>query len=170
MKINYLIDQLEMNREVMLALLSDVSTELIIYKPSPQSWNLLEIICHLIDEEKEDFRLRVKHVIEYPETTPPSIDPVSWVMSRNYLDQDFGKKLKEWDVERKKSIREMKELAPTCNFNSGFDHPTFGRMTAYFFLRNWIAHDYLHIRQITRNKYQFLEMMENRDVSYAGRW
>jgi len=43
-------------------------------------------------------------------------------------------------------------------------------MTASMFFSNWLAHDYLHIRQITRLKYDYLKQLTNEDLSYAGTW
>jgi hypothetical protein len=35
---------------------------------------------------------------------------------------------------------------------------------------NWLAHDYLHIRQILRLKYEYLKSISEEDLSYAGEW
>ncbi len=43
-------------------------------------------------------------------------------------------------------------------------------MTAKMFLSNWLAHDYLHIRQITKLKYDYLKQLTNEDLNYAGNW
>jgi len=43
-------------------------------------------------------------------------------------------------------------------------------MSAKFILANWLAHDYLHIRQITRLKYDYLQDIPNENLSYAGNW
>jgi hypothetical protein len=43
-------------------------------------------------------------------------------------------------------------------------------MTAMLFLSNWLAHDYLHIRQIIKLKFDYLEKMTGEGLSYAGDW
>jgi hypothetical protein len=38
------------------------------------------------------------------------------------------------------------------------------------FLHNWLAHDYLHIRQIIRIKYDYLKKTSGEILLYAGEW
>ena len=38
------------------------------------------------------------------------------------------------------------------------------------FSPNWLAHDYLHIRQIIRLKFAYLQQLSKEDLSYAGNW
>jgi hypothetical protein len=45
-----------------------------------------------------------------------------------------------------------------------------GRLSAGTFLSNWLAHDYLHIRQIIRLKYQYLQRQTRESLDYAGAW
>jgi hypothetical protein len=80
---------LEANRAVFADLFSGLSRELYLWKPDPGAWCLLEVLCHLYDEEREDFRARCRQVLEHPEAPLPKIDPVGWVQSRAYLEQDF---------------------------------------------------------------------------------
>ena len=37
-------------------------------------------------------------------------------------------------------------------------------------LTNWLAHDYLHIRQIIKLKFDFLKDQSDEHLSYAGEW
>ena len=34
------------------------------WKPTPKDWSILEIACHLLDEEREDFRVRLRSTLE----------------------------------------------------------------------------------------------------------
>ena len=43
-------------------------------------------------------------------------------------------------------------------------------MSAKLFLTNWLAHDYLHIRQIIRYQYHYLKESTAIDLGYAGNW
>jgi hypothetical protein len=43
-------------------------------------------------------------------------------------------------------------------------------MTARSFLTNWLAHDYLHLRQILRIKHHYLKTESGESLSYAGAW
>ncbi len=134
-----IINALARNRQVFKHLLSDLPKETYMWKPSADKWCLLEIVCHLYDEEREDFRARVKHVLETPEKSFPPFDPIGMVKTRNYIKQNYHEMVVNFLSERTLSV-------------------------------DWLAHDYLHIRQITRLKYQFLQSQSGEDLSYAGAW
>ncbi len=130
---------------------------------------MLEIICHLYDEEREDFKTRVKNTLISPHLQPPSIDPPGWVTQRKYAEQNYKEKLAAFLTERKSSIKWLKTLnkAPWDNV---YEHPVAGRLTAYTFLANWLAHDYHHIRQINRRQYEYLKKESGVSLVYAGEW
>jgi hypothetical protein len=37
-------------------------------------------------------------------------------------------------------------------------------------ISNWLAHDYLHIRQINRYCYEMLQQNTRQNLKYAGDW
>lgn len=41
-------------------------------------------------------------------------------------------------------------------------------MSAKLFLTNWLAHDYLHIRQVNRMRYLYLKTQTGIPLDYAG--
>ena len=166
---NYIIGQLEANKGVFKQLFSEISPELQLWKPSPEKWCLLEIVCHLIDEERLDFKFRAKWLLENPEKTPPSIDPVGWVTEHRYIKQDYIKKVEEFISEREASVNWLKSLE-NPNWELGYDHQKLGRLTAGLFMNNWLAHDYLHLRQIAKLKFDYLKMNSREDLNYAGNW
>ena len=164
------IRQLKRNRAVFEALFSGVSEAEYLWRPEPEKWCLLEIVCHLCDEEREDFRARVRHVLETPASPMPPIDPVGWVKSRRYLDQDFKKMAGQWLDERKSSVEWLESLKDP-SWSNVYQHPKLGPLSAEFFLANWLAHDHLHFRQINRLKYAWLkESLTGLDLDYAGNW
>lgn len=75
---NHLTENLPVFRD----LLSNMTNEEYLYRPAPEKWCALEIVCHLVDEEREDFRARTRHVLEQPDAPLPSIDPVGWGTSQ----------------------------------------------------------------------------------------
>lgn len=164
-----IIRQLAANAPVFRALLEGVPREQYLWKPDEYKWCILEVLCHLYDEEREDFRTRVRHVMEHHGTAPPPIDPVGWVKTRNYIEQDYEHKLADFLAEREQSIRWLDSLE-NPPWQNAFPHGHFGPMTADYFLRNWLAHDYLHFRQITRLKHQYLREHTPDGLDYAGSW
>jgi len=166
---SYIISSLEKNLSTFSSLLRKLEKSEYLYKSDPQSWCILEIICHLCDEEKKDFRMRLQTVLESPFKHPPAIDPESWVEKHDYISQDFRLKAKEFKAERKSSLAYLKSLK-NPQWDNYYEHPTLGKLDGHHFLSNWLAHDYLHMRQITQRKYQYLQHLSGNDCSYAGVW
>lgn len=146
-----------------------MTEKLYLWKPSPEKWCLLEIVCHLYDIEREDFRARTKHLMESTTAPLPSVDPQGWVETRSYIQQNYHDKLNDFLMEREQSIKWLQSLS-NPKWENVYEHPKFGKMTAKMFLSNWLAHDYLHIRQITKLKYDYLKQLTNEDLNYAGNW
>lgn len=165
----YIIDQLEKHKEVIPALLKTEEAETHLWKATPDTWCLLEVACHLVDEETDDFRIRVQTALAPDKYPFIPIDPVSWVESRKYIKQNYGAKIACWISEREKSVSWLKNLE-TPDWNSAFIHNQLGPMSAGTLLANWLAHDYMHIRQILRIKHAYLAQTSGQDLSYAGKW
>ncbi|MGB4837896.1 MAG: DinB family protein [Saprospiraceae bacterium] len=169
MNYNEVIKGLSANRNVYYEILSGLTEEIYLWKPAPDKWCLLEIVCHLYDEEREDFRARIMHILETPTEPLPPIDPQGWVKSRNYVQQNYSESLNNFLIERERSVKLLKAIS-NPNWNNAYQHPKFGKMTAKMFLSNWLAHDFLHFRQIVKLKYDYLKQMTEEDLNYAGNW
>ncbi len=165
----FIIDELDRHHSLFKTLLSNPPLELIHWHPNPNHWCLLEVVCHLHDEEREDFRYRVKHVLQQPNEPMPSIDPAGWVESRRYKEQNYQQMLSALLEERKTSVKWLRNLEQPA-WKNIYQHPHFGALSAEFFLANWLAHDLLHIRQINRIKYAWLQQQSQQDLTYAGNW
>lgn len=163
------ISALERNAAVFNSLLEALPSEIYLFKPNGDEWCILEIVCHLIDEEIEDFRARVRHTLETPHLQLASIDPKGWPKQRSYLSQNYDVKVKQFLKERNHSIAWLKALS-NVNWKNYIENQDLGRMTAQTFLYNWLAHDFLHIRQINSLRRNFLAQNSNSDISYAGNW
>lgn len=162
-------EKLAENKSVFKSLLQGVSQKEYSWKPSEDKWCILEVLCHLLDEEKEDFRTRCRQVLEEPEKKLPAIDPQGWVLKRQYISQDYNTVLDGFLKERSESLQWLDEHI-SSNWSNTYQHPKFGPMPARLFLHSWLAHDFLHIRQIVRLKYQYLEEYSEPPLRYAGKW
>ncbi len=169
MDFNLVITALKKNQDSYKSLLLDLDKDEYMWKDKSDRWCLLEICCHLLDEEKEDFRARTKHVLENPESTMPGIDPVNWVKERNYIQQNFKETVEAFLNERKASIEWLESL-DSPNWKNSYLHPKLGPMSAKLFLSNWLAHDYLHIKQILKTKFDYLKTITGEELDYAGEW
>ncbi len=170
MNYDYIIKKLEENASVFKSILKNIPEEQVRWKPSPEKWSLLEVINHLYDEEREDFRQRIKNILEDPLKEWASIDPVKWVTEREYDKREMKTSLNNFLAEREKSVAWLKSLT-SPNWKAAYKHPKLGEISAEKLLANWLAHDYLHIRQITFLQYSYLSQKASSiSLDYAGNW
>jgi hypothetical protein len=142
-----IIERLSHNVSIVKSIVDGVNAEQSRWKPSRTEWSILEIVNHMVDEEKDDFRTRLRLALEEPKVPWPPIDPEGWAAERNYNERDFKDSLSNWLDERERSIAWLKNLdAP--DWKSAGLHPKLGPMSAELVLANWLAHDLLHIRQM----------------------
>jgi len=157
------------NRDVFRGMLHGIEQEQYLWRPAPDKWCLLEVICHLYDEEREDFRARVQHVLTDPSQPMPPIDPQGWVSARNYIQHNFHEVLHAFLAERADSVSYINSLeAP--EWSNTYIHPKLGPLSAGMFLHNWLAHDYHHIRQVNDLKYRYFLSQSRYPLTYAGKW
>ena len=142
-----LINRLQNNNEIFKSLLIEINEDQHRWKPQPGKWSILEVVHHLYDEEREDFRLRIEYTLENPPKEWKPINPPQWVIDRKYIDQDFNEIFEKLLAERQKSIQWLKETN-SPDWDSTYIHPKIGKITAGDLLSSWVAHDFLHIRQI----------------------
>ena len=163
------IQSLANNLDIFKAQLQNKSKDEVSFKPSSDKWSMLEVLCHLVDEEKEDFRIRLKYVLEDPFKPLPKFNPVDWVQSRNYEGQNFDDKVIEFLNERVKSIKWLQSLQDP-QWQNTHHHSKLGHRSAFLFLANWLAHDYIHIRQLNRLAYEYHRSKSGINLNYAGNW
>jgi hypothetical protein len=169
MKKNNVIKEFSNNGKVFAELLAATDAMEILYRPAPEKWNLLEIACHLLDEERLDFRARMKHVMDNPDREMEPIDPQGWVNSHKYSERDYETVVKDFLNERISSVQWFDTISEE-DLEKKMEHKVFGTVTVKHFLLNLLAHDYLHIRQIVALKYSFLKNNTGADLRYAGDW
>ncbi|NNF34321.1 MAG: DinB family protein [Saprospiraceae bacterium] len=164
-----IILDLERNKDIIYNLLKGTPEREYQFTEDEEKWSLLQVICHLRDEEVEDFRERVRSTLDDPSRPLNPIDPVGWVTSRTYSEQDYNQVLEDWKSEREKSITWLKNLE-NPQWNNAYQHQKFGPMSAKLFLCNWLSHDYHHIRQIITIKRAYVIESTGESLRYAGNW
>lgn len=144
------------------------------WKPPGGAWSILEIVCHLADEEVEDFRTRVRLTLKEPGTPWPPIDPEGWAVARRYNEQDLDAQIARFAREREASVRWLRgEIAAGADWARECVHPRMGPIAAGTLLVSWAAHDALHMRQIAKRLYELAELEGAADgfvARYAGEW
>jgi hypothetical protein len=165
-----LISEMEQSTEIVRALTMDFNPNEAQFKPTPETWSVLEVVCHLLDEEREDFRQRLDIILHRPDAAWPPIDPAGWVTSRKYLERNYADMLYDFFAERKKSLTWLKSLEKP-NWEQGVPTPWGKTIKAGDMFAAWVAHDNLHIRQLVELRRVRIEnITEPYGVYYAGDW
>ena len=158
------------NAEAMRVLVQNVSAGQAQWKPDPKTWCLREVMEHIYNEERIDFRKHLKEILSVP--------PRPW---QNFRREDAisvescRQALEGFLDERKASIEWLESLqspdwaarSPATPGGSG-EGPV---LSAGDVLVSWVAHDYLHIRQINELLFAWNEKQAKPySVQYAGDW
>ena len=163
-------DRLAYQAHVIGALAAGVDEEAAHWRPAADAWNIVEVLNHLYDEEREDFRTRFDLTLHQPEADWPAIDPQGWVTVRAYDARTIAASLHDFLGERERSIAWLRTLGE-LDLDREHRHPLFGSMSAGELLAAWLAHDCLHIRQLNEIRYGWLAAMTAPYVvAYAGDW
>lgn len=163
------LTQLEAQGQAICALICGLSTEAARWRPAPECWSVLEVLNHLADEEIEDFRAHLGHILHTPGQPWPEIDPMGWVTERHYNEKDLGKTLARFIAERGQSLIWLAEL-PQLDWNAAVSH-AWGTLSVGDMLASWLAHDLLHLRQLVELRYQLTaNASQPYQVEYAGKW
>jgi len=169
MDLQSVTSQMDSNAQAIHAMVAGCSDHQARWKPEPTSWSVLEVINHLLDEEREDFRARVDLVLHRDEEAWFRIDPERWVTERGYNQRDLELSLEGFLAAREQSLAWLRGLGEV-EWMTGYQAP-FGWIRAGDILAAWVAHDVLHMRQLVELKWTYLvQAVEPYGVRYAGVW
>jgi hypothetical protein len=169
MRLDVVRRELARGAEIVTSLVAGVSAEEARVRPAPEAWSLLEVVCHLHDEEREDFRPRLDVVLHRPEEAWTRIDPAAWVTERQYNTRDLAQTLQAFLAERERSLAWLGTLSAP-DWSREYRAP-FGPITAGDLLASWAAHDLLHTRQLLElRRARLLAQTEPYRTEYAGDW
>ncbi len=163
MTLDEIIRQLSANAEAMRAMLGSISEPEAQWKPDPESWCLREVMEHVYNEERLDFRQHLKEMLHDP--------PLAW----GALDEEYApvetcrQALDSFLAERKASIFWLRSL-DGVNWDAEVV-VEWGTLRAGEVLVSWVEHDFLHMRQMIEVLYAWNEdQAKPYSVEYAGGW
>ena len=169
MRFETIYQELVNSTEMIRSLLAGITQEEAQTKPNPESWSILELLCHLYDEDREDFHEHLGFILHPDGKNWHQIDPQTWVTTRKYNEQDFNEIQEKFFAERSKSLDFIQGLSEE---NWDIIHTSeFGTMSAGEMLASWIAHDNLAVRQFVElRRHRIENITKPYNISYAGDW
>lgn len=136
-------------------------------------WSVVEVVAHMGDEESLDFGTRVRLTLEDPAVAWPPIDPEGWAIEKHYRDRSLVDEVDRFCRLRGESLAWLTAVSSAGDVPWGntHEHPMIGDLRAGDVFASWCAHDWLHLRQISKRMYE-LTGRDAGDYStrYAGRW
>lgn len=155
--------------EMIRALTREIGQDQAQVRPGAGGWSILEVICHLHDEEREDFREHLDFILFRQDEHWHPIAPQAWVKTRKYNERDFKTMKAKFFRERAKSLARLKKLK-NADWKTKYK-TKWGTMTAGDMFASWVAHDNLHIRQLVELRRKLIErMVKPHKIHYSGDW
>jgi DinB family protein len=115
-------------------------------RPAAAEWAPVEIVCHLRDEEVEDFAARLRVVLDGGERFAP-IDPERWAAERRYREDDGPRALTAFRERRAATLGSLVAIAPS-RLETVVAHSRTGGLSGLDILAAWVEHDRLHLTQL----------------------
>jgi len=162
------VQQLTVNAETIRALVQSVSDEQAKWQPNPETWSMMQIMEHVYNEERIDFRQHLKEMLHDP--------PQPWgAFHQEYLSVASCTQALDWFLtEREASIAWLETLeSPDWDIKSQatFVSETI-TLSAGDVLVSWVDHDFSHLRQMILLLHAWYEQeVAPYSTRYAGgRW
>jgi DinB family protein len=172
MDFEFCLTELDNNAKAVRQLVKGASAEQARWKPAADSWSVLEVINHLVYEEREDFRPRVKILLSGSDAIFEPIHPSQAVIDGRYNERDLESSLADFMEERQASLDWLRGLREP-DWNVVYQHPQQGQYhipSGDLFVA-WVAHDVLHLRQLVELKWAYQQtQFGGFNRQYAGDW
>ena len=165
-----IIRQLTSNAEAIRSLAQSISAEQAQWKPNPETWSMKEVMEHVYNEERIDFRKHLKEMLSDP--------PQPWGKFRHeeYVPVEGCRQaLERFSSEREASIAWLETLeSPDWDIQISAPFGPLSEtitLSAGDVLVSWVDHDFLHLRQMIRLLHAWHEKQASPySVQYAGGW
>jgi uncharacterized damage-inducible protein DinB len=168
--IDEIIRQLTGNAEAMRALVQTISDGQAQWKPNPDTWSMKQVMEHVYNEERIDFRKILKRMLNA--ASQPSGEP----LHEEYMPVESCRQaLDGFLMEREASLKWLRALtSPNWDVTSQWPFGPAGDVTTFSagdVLLSWVEHDILHLRQMIELLHAWNEKQASPySLMYAGGW
>lgn len=131
---------------VLNSMLLNLNSDAWLRKSNENDWNLIELICHLRDTEREIHSMQLKLFNGHEEPFIPRPDTGVWASQRDYLHEDGRQALQEFNTARKETIDFLQKISDEA-WNRKARHAIFGPTNFLEVVGFMADHDRLHIQQ-----------------------
>ena len=141
---------LERTPSVLRVLLSDLSEDWVQGNEGPETFSPYDVIGHLIQGEKTDWRARATMILE--SGTSQSFVPFDrFAQFEESKGKSLSELLDEFEKLRALNLEWLSSLKLTAtDLDKKGVHPSLGQVTLRQLLSTWVIHDLTHIAQVTR--------------------
>ncbi|WP_409275267.1 DinB family protein [Neobacillus sp. SCS-31] len=147
---NEAIEVLERTPQTLEFFLTGLSTGWLDCNEGDGTWNLSEVIGHLIEAEKTNWIPRLEFILNEGESQPfPAFDRFSHLNEAS--EKPFHELFEEFKSIRKQNIATLRKLVQSeAELEATGYHPAFGTVKVRELVSTWVVHDLTHISQIAR--------------------
>jgi hypothetical protein len=140
------IEVLERTPQTLEFFLSGISNRWLHCNEGEGTWNVSEVIEHIIELEEDTWIPRLEFILQEGESKSfPSFD------HNERFERSIEQKLLEFKTIRTLNITKLKVLIePELNLELTGSHPRLGIVKVRELLSTWVVHDLTHIAQIVR--------------------
>ncbi|AST92514.1 MULTISPECIES: DinB family protein [Sutcliffiella] len=157
------VEILERTPKSLEAFLTGLSSNWLQCNEGDATWNVTEVILHLIEAEKHNWITRLEFILQEGESNPfPAFDRYSHLsINKSSSITELVEHFKEI---RAKNIEKLLQLIESEDHleRTGY-HPAFGVVKVRELISTWVVHDLTHIAQIVR-------VLANRYSNDVGPW
>lgn len=152
------------------AALKGVPKKLLLWRPAPGKWSILEIVCHMRDMEREAYLGRYERILAENDPKLPDIEGEALAIERDYRSQGLAAVLRDWAGLRKQNLKLLKGVKGPAWQRVGV-HATAGRLSMEDLLRRHaVGNDEAHLGQIDaiKRRHAILERLAAAPKALAG--
>jgi uncharacterized damage-inducible protein DinB len=113
-----------------------------------EGWSVAEVICHLRDSEEASLK-RTRLMRDQNDPQLSARDPDKLAIELNYASTPLDAALSDFLKFRAEHIQELTALSPEQWERTG-QHPSAGQITISGLIAHLVAHDAVHLAQISR--------------------